>query len=110
MIEDNKAITEFIIHIGESLEDAIQDVDDYNDYTKTVLEVVLPNRSAIMADALECWKKSGLTKGEFIYAMKDYLGYTVAVTDMLCAVIALSDEVIPGEHEVPFSSSSVVDE
>lgn len=100
MIPDqNEPLQEFIFLATANLEDNIEG-HRWQQYNKIALEVVLSNRSGIMADALSYWKDSGLTKKEFVYALRDMAAFTEATGKFLKATAHLANDVIPSKEEV----------
>lgn len=98
MKDNNKAFWEFTSLIGDNLTDNVEDEDPRN-YNRIACETVLASRTGIMADALHYWKKSGVSKKEFVNALLELSSYSEAFSKFLKATAVLSEEVIPDGRE-----------
>ena len=98
MRDNNEAFWEFTSLIGDNLTDNVEG-EKASSYNKIACETVLSSKTGIMADALHYWKKSGVSKREFISALEDLSAYSEAFSKFLKATAVLSEEIIPNPRE-----------
>lgn len=90
----NEVIDELLRDISASLEEAWEEADDES-IMELTFNIIDSNKTAILADVLQDWKESKLTKEEFLDQLNYYCDYLKALSVFVTGVKIAAEQIIP---------------
>ena len=97
MIEECRSVDVWMNHISDCLQEHWEEEEELS-IEGLVYEMVDNSKSAMLADALEVWKESGISKEDFLKHINHYSDYLKAMSDFIKAAAIASEQVIPDDE------------